>query len=108
MYHHGPATIYSTSDHDLPSRMTGPAFPSHEHEDLGIPKRRDPDALPPRNVIESLLNLFYKFFLSLGSGNVVFAVKAGLLTVALSLPSFIKSSAEFAYGKLFYCWIFSS
>ncbi|KAF4612524.1 hypothetical protein D9613_012759 [Agrocybe pediades] len=106
-YPHGR---FSTSDPDLPSRVTGPAFPSShledDAEDLGIPKRRDPDALPPRNVLEVILNWAYALLLSLGSGNVVFALKAGVLTVALSLPSFLKSSAQFAYENKFLWAIF--
>lgn len=42
--------------------------------------------------------LLYQFFMGLWSDAVLFAIKAGLLTVALSLPSLIKSSAGFAYG----------
>lgn len=51
----------------------------HEH-DLGLPRRRDPDALPPRNWIEVVMNLVYHFVESLTSGNSVFAFKAGLVS----------------------------
>jgi hypothetical protein len=64
----------------------------------GLPKPRDPDALPPRNVFESFFEFLYNFIASIGTGNVVFAIKAGLLTIVLCLPSLIKSSAKFAYG----------
>lgn len=84
---------------NMPSRSTGPAFPLDPDQDLGLPKRRDPDALPPRNIVESLMGLIYKLFASLGTDGVLFGIKAGLLSVVLSLPSLIKSSAGFAYGE---------
>lgn len=48
--------------------------------DLGMPRRRDPDALPPNNIVERALNIIYHGAFSLGGGNMLFAVKAGLLT----------------------------
>lgn len=68
--------------------------------DLGTPHRRDPDALPPRNALEWTFNVTYNLFVSLGGGNAIFAVKAGLLTVVLSLPCMMKSSARLAYGRV--------
>jgi hypothetical protein len=49
-------------------------------EDLGMPRRRDPDALPPRNAFESFMNLLYHALSSLGRGNFLFAFKAATLT----------------------------
>jgi len=49
-------------------------------EDLGMPRRRDPDALPPRNALESFMNVLYHAVFSFGSGNSLFAVKAGIFT----------------------------
>ena len=60
-------------------------------DDLGIPLRRDPDALPPRNVLESAMNWVYHAASGLTKGNVVFAIKAAVLT-GLSL-------------KLFFLWV---
>ncbi|KAI0089790.1 hypothetical protein BDY19DRAFT_888753 [Irpex rosettiformis] len=68
--------------------------------DLGETKRRDPDALPPANLFELVMFWLYKAFAGLRGGNFVFAVKAGLLTVALSLPYHFKSSATFALATL--------
>ncbi|KAI0697464.1 hypothetical protein BC835DRAFT_1504792 [Cytidiella melzeri] len=70
-----------------------------DYPDLGVTKSRDPDALPPSNLFELVMLWLYKGFAALGGGNVVFAVKAGLLTVALSLPYHFKSSAAFAYEQ---------
>ncbi|KAG2357359.1 hypothetical protein BDR07DRAFT_1420585 [Suillus spraguei] len=39
-------------------------------------------------------------------GNVLFALKAGALTVILAIPSFLKSSAEFAYENKFVWAVF--
>ena len=68
--------------------------------ELGIPHRRDPDALPPGNVFEWISNTIYTLLVGLGGGNVVFAIKAGILTVVLSLPSLMKNSAQLAYGTV--------
>ncbi|KAF9446717.1 hypothetical protein P691DRAFT_776668 [Macrolepiota fuliginosa MF-IS2] len=68
-------------------------------EDLGMPRPRDPDALPPRNVFEWFMSVVYYALASMTHGNVLFAIKAGLFTVVLCLPFFIKNSAEFAYNN---------
>jgi hypothetical protein len=47
---------------------------------LGRTTRRDPDALPPRNMFELILNFVYLELAALGRGNALFAVKAGALT----------------------------
>jgi hypothetical protein len=64
-------------------------------EDLGMARRRDPDALPPKNVFQSLMNLLYHALSALGSGNSVFAIKAatlsGLRLLFLLTTSFICS-----------------
>ncbi|KAI0271253.1 hypothetical protein BC834DRAFT_432593 [Gloeopeniophorella convolvens] len=74
--------------------------------DLGLAQRRDPDALPPRNAFEALMNIFYHMLQGLTGGDVLFAIKAGVLTALLSIPSFIQSSASFAYGERFSWAIF--
>ncbi len=48
--------------------------------DIGIAQRRDPDALPPRNSFEAIMNVFYHAFRGLSRGNQLFAIKAGVLT----------------------------
>jgi hypothetical protein len=53
-------------------------------DDLGMPRVRDPDALPPRNSTEWVMTLIHKFIMGLGGGNAIFAVKAGLLTGMLT------------------------
>jgi hypothetical protein len=45
--------------------------------------RRDPDALPPTNFVERFVNALYMIFTSFGGGNLLFAIKAGILTGAL-------------------------
>jgi hypothetical protein len=49
-------------------------------DDLGTPKRRDPDALPPRNVLELMMNYIYKTAVAMRGGNTLFAIKAATLT----------------------------
>lgn len=79
-------------------------------------QRRDPDALPPGNTFEAIMNILYRAFQGISHGNQLFAIKAGVLTsqylqmtlddidvfileiALLSIPSFLRSSASFAYG----------
>ncbi|KIM88532.1 hypothetical protein PILCRDRAFT_62336 [Piloderma croceum F 1598] len=75
-------------------------------DDLGTPKRRDPDALPPRNVFESMMNHIYKTAVAMRGGNTLFAIKAAVLTVLLCIPSFLKSSGSFAYSHKFVWAVF--
>ncbi|KAL0581273.1 hypothetical protein V5O48_000756 [Marasmius crinis-equi] len=70
-------------------------------DDLGLPRRRDPDALPPRNGFEWVVSHLYRFVVGLGGGNALYAVKAGILTTIMCLPSFIQSTAQFAYNNRF-------
>lgn len=48
--------------------------------DLGLAERRDPDALPPANTFQSVMNFLYSLFQGLSRGNVLFALKAAMLT----------------------------
>ena len=48
--------------------------------DLGAAQRRDPDALPPGNSFEAIMNILYHAFRGLSQGNQLFAIKAGILT----------------------------
>jgi hypothetical protein len=49
-------------------------------DDLGIPHRRDPDAMPPHNIFEWLMHHLHHCIISLMGGNALFAFKAGILT----------------------------
>ncbi|KAJ7047102.1 hypothetical protein C8F04DRAFT_1308883, partial [Mycena alexandri] len=80
--------------------------PVIEQFDLGMPRRRDPDALPPRNHFEWAMNFLYRSIAQLGGGNTLFAIKASTLTVIMCLPSLLKSSAKFAYENRFVWAIF--
>ena len=57
-------------------------------DDLGMPRARDPDALPPRNSTEWVMTLIYKFIMGLGGGNAIFAAKAGVLSGKQRYQSF--------------------
>ncbi|KAJ7744984.1 hypothetical protein DFH07DRAFT_20255 [Mycena maculata] len=83
-------------DEEDPDKIQG-VPPVVEEYDLGTARRRDPDALPPRNHFEWAMSLLYRAFAALGSGNTLYALKAATLTVIMCLPSFLKSSATFAY-----------
>ncbi|KAJ7272064.1 hypothetical protein B0H12DRAFT_1299013 [Mycena haematopus] len=92
-------------DEEDPDKIPG-CPPVVDEYDLGIARRRDPDALPPRNGFEWAMSLLYRGFAELGRGNTLFAIKAATLTVILCLPSLLKSSATFAYENRFVWAIF--
>ncbi|EPQ61261.1 hypothetical protein GLOTRDRAFT_54150 [Gloeophyllum trabeum ATCC 11539] len=75
-------------------------------QDLGEPVRRDPDAMPPRNMFEVVATQLYQIAGALGRGNSLYAFKAGVLTVILSIPSFLASTAAFAYANRFIWGVF--
>ncbi|KAF8268962.1 hypothetical protein EI94DRAFT_1799762 [Lactarius quietus] len=90
-------------DDENPNIIQGKEGP---YMDLGVAQRRDPDALPPRNSFEALMNVLYHSFRGLSRGNQLFAIKAGVLTALLSIPAFVKSSAALANGEKFSWAIF--
>jgi hypothetical protein len=47
------------------------------------------------------MSVLYYACAGLAHGNALFAIKAGLFTILLCIPSFLKSSAEFAYENRF-------
>jgi hypothetical protein len=49
-------------------------------DDLGMPRRRDPDALPPHNLFEWVMSHTFRAISALGTGNTLYAIKAGILT----------------------------
>ncbi|KAG2130867.1 hypothetical protein DEU56DRAFT_981991 [Suillus clintonianus] len=97
-------TMVQEGDDEDPEMIPGidPAWMT----DLGKAVKRDPDALPPGNVLEIAMNWIYRAAIGIGGGNVLFALKAGALTVILSIPSFLKSSANYAYMNKFVWAVF--
>ena len=49
-------------------------------DDLDMPSKRDPDALPPKNVFEWVMSHLYLLVAGIGGGNALYSVKAGVLT----------------------------
>ncbi|CAK5277324.1 unnamed protein product [Mycena citricolor] len=92
-------------DEEDPDRIPG-VSPALDDFDLGDAKRRDPDALPPRNHFEWFMSMLYRAVAQLGRGNALFAIKGAILTILLCLPTFLKSSATFAYENKFVWGIF--
>lgn len=101
--------------HGLTSSADIVQFMDEMDPDLGETRRRDPDALPPTNAFETAMYWVHHTLAALGHGNVVFAIKAGLLTgtsvfvpavpeispaptVILSIPYRLKNSAHLAYS----------
>jgi hypothetical protein len=66
-------------DEEDPDKIQG-CPPAVEEYDLGMARRRDPDALPPRNRFEWVMGLVYRGFAELGKGNTLYALKAATLT----------------------------
>lgn len=55
-------------------------FESQDVPDLGETGRRDPDALPPQNAFQLVMNWVHRGISELAGGNSLFALKAGILT----------------------------
>lgn len=53
---------------------------AEEEDDLGQVRHRDPDALPPKNILEWCMYHLYLGLTGLGRGNVLFAIKAGIFS----------------------------
>jgi hypothetical protein len=53
-----------------------------EVDEQTLPQRRDPDALPPSNFVERISDFLYQAGGAILNGNLLYAVKAGLLTGA--------------------------
>ena len=53
-----------------------------EVDEQTLPQRRDPDALPPSNFVERISDFIYQAGAAIFNGNLLYAVKAGLLTGA--------------------------
>ena len=47
---------------------------------IGVPRRRDPDALPPSTWLETVGGVIYYVLSGLGKSNSVFAIKGGIMT----------------------------
>ncbi|EJF58526.1 hypothetical protein DICSQDRAFT_66814 [Dichomitus squalens LYAD-421 SS1] len=75
-------------------------------EDLGMTGRRDPDALPPTNVFQWIMHGIHDLLAGLTRGNALFALKAGLLSIILCVPSFLRRTAHFAYAQRFVWGLF--
>jgi hypothetical protein len=56
-----------------------------EVDEQTLPQRRDPDALPPSNFPERISDFVYQVGGLILNGNLLYAVKAGLLTGASRL-----------------------
>ncbi|KAL7281004.1 hypothetical protein ACG7TL_004306 [Trametes sanguinea] len=93
-----PSEEMDRADDEDPDIIQG-IYP--EFNDLGMTRRRDPDALPPSNAFQYVMHVIYEAVTALGRGNALFALKAGLLTVILCIPSFLRGSAAFAYRERF-------
>jgi len=70
---------------------------------IDVAQRRDPDALPPSNVVEEIGSMIHLAFDALRGANIQFAIKAGIFAALLSLPAFLPSSANFAL-RYRYIW----
>ncbi|KAH7888067.1 hypothetical protein F5I97DRAFT_1806524 [Phlebopus sp. FC_14] len=99
-----PSEILEKDDDEDPDMI--PGIDPQTMMDLGRAVRRDPDALPPRNILETVMNCLYRMVVGVGGGNMLYATKAGVLTVILSIPSFVKSTAHFAYNSKFVWAVF--
>ncbi|KAL5631613.1 hypothetical protein ACGC1H_007212 [Rhizoctonia solani] len=61
--------------------------------------RRDPDARPPKGIIQNLTYAVWLIWHFFRSNEAIFAIKYTIVTIALWLPQVLKSSAEFTYNE---------
>lgn len=73
--------------------------PRADAENNSHAERRDPDAAAPSNLIQELLFRFYQLFSVVWSDGFFFAVKAGVISVLVAVPSFTPASAAFFYDN---------
>lgn len=73
-----PINLVATANVCAPDVIQG--MQREWREDLGHAKRRDPDALPPKNAFEWIMNALYRGCVELVQGNSLYAIKAGVLT----------------------------
>ncbi len=94
-------TVGNDSPPVLPTpRLTPRIFSEdslHEYQHLTEVKRRNPDAQPYGTPFLDSLRFVDKGFSFFTKRDFLFAVKAGLLTCLVALPSVIRSSAHFFY-----------
>ncbi|CAE6431790.1 unnamed protein product [Rhizoctonia solani] len=61
--------------------------------------RRDPDARPPKGIIQSLTFAIWSIWHFFRTNEAIFAIKYTVVTIALWLPQIFRSSAEFTYNE---------
>ncbi|KAJ1304398.1 hypothetical protein OPQ81_005547 [Rhizoctonia solani] len=61
--------------------------------------RHDPDARPPKGIVQNLTFIVWSIWHFFRSNEAVFAIKYTIVTIALWLPQVFKSSAEFTYNE---------
>ncbi|KAJ7132494.1 hypothetical protein C8R44DRAFT_978049 [Mycena epipterygia] len=59
--------------------------------------RRDPDSRPPTNAVQKMMHFVHRFYLWTKTAEAVFTFKYVFISIALWLPSVIRSSAHFYY-----------
>lgn len=67
-----------------------------EEDEDTIPQKRDPDALPPSNFLERISDLVYQVGRAVFNGNMLYAIKAGLLTGASCPLCFVMTLNSYA------------
>ncbi|EJD55665.1 hypothetical protein AURDEDRAFT_78909 [Auricularia subglabra TFB-10046 SS5] len=74
-----------------------PGIQSGPYLDLGETHPRNPDAYPPSNIFQKFGARLSEGVDALTHGNCLFAIKAGLLTILLALPTYMQGSVRLAY-----------
>lgn len=63
------------------------------------PYKTDPDAMPPSNIVQKLANNLHVVYLWTKTPEAMFAFKYTAITIALWIPSVVKTSANFVYAQ---------
>ncbi|TDL18689.1 hypothetical protein BD410DRAFT_900749 [Rickenella mellea] len=90
--------ILRKGDHGDTEELLGDTRPDNEVEKEEEEKyQRDPDSRPPTNFIQRIADANHRVYQWFKSPEGLFVVKNVVVTIALWLPSVIRSSAYFAY-----------
>ncbi|CDO75856.1 hypothetical protein BN946_scf184833.g7 [Trametes cinnabarina] len=61
--------------------------------------KRDPDSRPPQNALQRIANTFHSLYKWSKTPEALFTFRYVMVTIALWIPSVVKSSAHFAYAE---------
>ncbi|KAJ7054138.1 hypothetical protein C8F01DRAFT_1164075 [Mycena amicta] len=78
---------------------TSPQRPGDDNAPEEKDHRRDPDSSPPTNFLQRIMHSIHRGYMWTSTAEAIFIFKYVLISIALWLPSVIRSSAQFSYEQ---------